>query len=100
MLSPSESTVNVLLSSSAERCTFKIVDGELEEPPKGYFITFSPPPSRWWDDVRFTCSTIQVCESKQVADAWFSKHGFSRGDVLDLETLWNLSKVKHPLVSP
>ena len=97
MLAPLESTVNFLLRSSGQHCAINVVGGELEKSTESYFITFSPPPSRWWDDVKFACSTIQVCESRQVADMWFSQHGFTRGEVLELDTVWKLSKVRSPV---
>ena len=37
-----------------------------------YVIHFSVPPSKWWVDVRFACSTIQVFRDKVEMIDWVS----------------------------
>lgn len=101
MLLPAELTVKILSpSNGGEYVTMKMRGGQIldEAARREYYITFSPPPSTWWNDVRFTCSTIQLCTSKQDAEGLFERLGFRRGDTMDLDTLWELSKVMKPLV--
>ena len=95
MLSPAETAVT-WLTSSGESCTIKVVDGEISdiEALSRYHATFCAPPSKWWNEVRFACSTIQLCKSKQEAEQWNVKHGFYQGEVMSLGTLWELSKAR------
>ena len=60
---------------------------------QSYHVVFSAPPSRWWADVRFACSTIPLCTTRAEAEAWHRRHGFYEGDVMSLATLWGLAKV-------
>lgn len=57
-------------------------------------VHFSVPPSTWWRDVRFACGTIQFFASKQEAQEWPRKRGFHAGDIISLDTAWELSKVR------
>ena len=98
MLSPNEVTVNVL-TASGECARVHIANDQIvqDDPAlKDYFSTFSAPPSTWWKDVRFACSGIQICTSREEADGWHQKHGFPYGDVITLDQLWKLSKVGYP----
>ena len=101
MLSPAEVLVSVL-THRGENLRFQVKDGYFQgaergdgklEPPGNFFAIFSPPPSQWWADVRFTCSTIQICTSREEADQWHSLRGFHKGTALDMATLWKLSNV-------
>lgn len=94
MVSPLETTVTSLMDSG-EKCTIKVVDCKIEDAGalSRYHATFCAAPSRWWNDVRFACSTIQLCESKEEAQSWHRRHSFYEGEVMSLETLWELSKV-------
>ncbi|KAK2804614.1 hypothetical protein FQN51_001815 [Onygenales sp. PD_10] len=56
-------------------------------------VHFSVPPSKWWDNVRFACGTIQLLASEGEAEEWAGKYGFWKGEVMDVSTLWGLSKV-------
>lgn len=98
MLIPAEVTVRAMTPSSNNCITIKITDGEIQDNTalQNYYTVFSSPPSKWWKDVRFACSTIQLCTSRDEADGWHERHGFYRGDVVGLETLWKLSKVCTP----
>ncbi|KAL6866050.1 hypothetical protein ACO1O0_002150 [Amphichorda felina] len=95
MLSPNEVTVNVLTASGEYARVHISNDQIIQDDPalKDYFSTFSAPPSTWWKGVRFACSGIQICTSREEANGWHQKHGFPHGDVITLDQLWKLSKV-------
>jgi hypothetical protein len=102
MLSPDKVNVKVMAPSNGAFLTFEIVGGEIvkaldtgvEIPLYNIFTVFSAPPSQWWNNVRFACSGIQICTSKQEAETWHARHAFHYGDVITLEQLWKLSKVR------
>lgn len=50
---------------------------------KDYVAHFSVPPSQFWIDVRYTCSTIQLFQSEIQAEPWVSQ---SAGDEFDFLT--------------
>jgi hypothetical protein len=76
MLSPVDGTIQIRTRSGAigQELLFQIVDGELSANSEATncVVHFSLPPSKWWDDVRFTCSSIQVFGSKEEPDDWVS----------------------------
>ncbi|KIW35266.1 uncharacterized protein PV07_01970 [Cladophialophora immunda] len=100
MLSPGEVNVKVLTPSQGELLTFEVVDGDItkvigengERSLQQYYAFFSAPPSKWWIDVRFACSGIQICTSEQEAQSFAQRHAFHHGDVISLDKLWKLSK--------
>lgn len=94
MVSPANTTVTCLTASDGP-CTIKVVDGEIAdtEAQSRYHATFCAPPSKWWNNVRFACSTIQLCKTRAEAENWHLRHGFYKGEVMSLGTLWDLSKV-------
>lgn len=93
MLSPAEVTVTWLNPSGP--CAITVTEGKIADADSlsQYHATFCAPPSKWWDDVRFACSTIQLCISREEAETWHRRHGFYEGEVMSLGTLWDLSKV-------
>lgn len=102
MLQPAEVLVSVL-THRAENLQFTVQDNRIHDFRRGYgtqessqnfFVIFSPPPSKWWEDVRFACSTIQVCTSLEEAQQWHASRDFYEGTILDMNTLWDLSKVR------
>jgi len=79
-------------------------------------IHFSVPPSKWWADVRYACSTIQVFRDQAEATEWVRnvscvvqftllmggqcrQYGFNPGETIDLDTMWKLAKVRRPFES-
>lgn len=104
MLSPaSEVAVNALshrgehivVKATDERLNMNVTIDTSERSVRECFVVFSPPPSKWWHDVRFACGTFQLCTSRQEAEKWHESRGFFKGDTVDLETVWELSKVYH-----
>ncbi|KAI1929813.1 hypothetical protein LOZ58_000630 [Ophidiomyces ophidiicola] len=97
MLAPGDVTVTVRSGSIAETLVFQIVGGEIScngsvEKAKDCFVHFSIPPSKWWDNVRLACSTIQIFATEAEAKEWPGKYGFLEGEYMDLGALWRLSK--------
>lgn len=94
MLSPARATVKVL-DAKGELITVSMADGNLELDPtqKELCTVFCTPPSTWWADVHYACSTIQLCTTRDEAEHYHERHGFGKGDTIDVETLWKLSLV-------
>ncbi|KAK2598254.1 hypothetical protein N8I77_011678 [Diaporthe amygdali] len=92
MLSPAKASVKVL-DARGELITVNMADGRLEPgaSQKGLCAVFCTPPSTWWNDVHYACSTIQLCTTRDEAEHYHERHGFGKGDVMDVETLWKLS---------
>jgi hypothetical protein len=101
MLSPlSDVTINalshrgthVVANATDEKLKGTIIAGTDEKSVHECFVVFSAPPSKWWNDVRFACGTIQLCTSLQEAETYHRSRGFYTGDIVDLDTIWKLSK--------
>lgn len=94
MLSPKDAAVRIL-TASGNAITIPVNNDQIrdERALQNYYAVFSASPSKWWKDVRFACSGIQVCTSREEAEQWHEKHGFPPGDIVTLEQLWKLSKV-------
>ncbi|KAF0320331.1 hypothetical protein GQ607_012427 [Colletotrichum asianum] len=60
--------------------------------PKKCVVHFSAPLKTWWTDVRFACGTIHVFGSQAQAAEWCERHEFKYGEVMNLDTMWKLSK--------
>ncbi|KAK2746979.1 hypothetical protein FQN57_002551 [Myotisia sp. PD_48] len=98
MLAPEEVILKARSGSIGKEMTFLISGDQIlcngsEEEGKNCRIHFSIPPSRWWDNVRLACGTIQLFASEAEAREWPEKYGFRKGAYMDLATLWELSKV-------
>jgi hypothetical protein len=65
---------------------YRISAGVLE--PTQDVFHFLTPPSRWWDNVIFTCATFQPFASDPEVDRWCSRHGFERGYTISVERLF------------
>ena len=84
------------LTASGECVRLSFLDGDMV-PDKSHDdmrVVFSAVPSNYWLDVRFACSGIQVCTSLSEAESWHENHGFPRGDIITLQQLWELSRVR------
>jgi hypothetical protein len=44
-----------------------------------------------WDDVVHTCGNQRLFCSEACLDTWLDEHGYERGYVMDLDTLWRLA---------
>lgn len=101
MLSPGEVTVTVMSPTSGKQLSFKIANNEITSvdtateawSKEDCYTAFCVPLRQWWTDVHFACSNIQMCTSKKEAENYPQRHGFLKGEVMDLATLWELSKV-------
>lgn len=95
MLSPARATVKVL-DATGEVITVSMEDGklELDVSQKELCTVFCTPPSTWWADVHYACSTIQLCTRRDEAEQYHERHGFGKGDIMSAETLWKLSLVR------
>ena len=76
MLSPVDGTIQIRTRSGSigQDLLFEIVNGEVSTNSEATdcVVHFSLPPSKWWEDVRFTCSSIQVFGSREEPDEWVS----------------------------
>ncbi len=62
-------------------------------PPGGAAVAhFLVPVARMWDDVLLTCGNQRLFCDEGCVEAWLSRTGRGRGDVLDLATLWRLAQ--------
>ena len=52
---------------------------------------FLVPVAHMWDDVVHTCSNQRLFCSEACLDTWLDEHGYERGYVMDLDTLWRLA---------
>jgi hypothetical protein len=50
------------------------------------------PAAQWWDDVRFTCSTILFFTTDQEVREWSARHDIPAGSTLDLHQAWSLAR--------
>lgn len=101
MLSPKRASVKVL-DARGELITVSMADGklELDASQKELCTVFCTPPSTWWTDVHYACSTIQLCTTRGEAEQYHERHGFGKGDIMSAETLWKLSLVRGQLPHP
>ncbi|KAG6368754.1 hypothetical protein INS49_002968 [Diaporthe citri] len=92
MLSPARASVKVL-GATGEVITVSMANGQLEldGSQEELCTVFCTPPSTWWTDVHYACSTIQLCTTRDEAEQYHERHGFGKGDVMSAETLWKLS---------
>jgi hypothetical protein len=97
MLGTLETTISTRSGSIGKDLTITVADGQIVQTGGNGVgdccVHFSVPPSKWWNNVRFACATIQLFSSRSEAFAWSEKYGFYKGEVLDVKTLWELSKV-------
>lgn len=64
-----------------------------DRPPDGEEVAhFLVPMARVWDDVVTTCANQRLFCSPSCVDRWLDEHGHERGYVMDLATLWRLSR--------
>ncbi len=64
-----------------------------EHPPAGHQVAhFLVPVAHMWDDVVHTCGNQRIFCSTTCIDSWLEQTGNSRGDVMDLATLWRLAE--------
>jgi hypothetical protein len=94
MLAPSQTTISTRSGAIGSELIFKVKDNHLVHIDEDCCAYFSVPPSKWWDNVKFACGTIHVFSSRSEALAWSEKYGFYTGECLDINTFWNLSKVR------
>ena len=61
-------------------------------PPEGDWLAhFLVPVAHMWDDVVHTCGNQRLFCSEACLDGWLGEHGYERGYVMDLDTLWRLA---------
>ncbi|KAH8807368.1 Alkylmercury lyase-domain-containing protein [Xylogone sp. PMI_703] len=97
MLNSADGVIHIHARSGSigQEIHFEIENGTVstKTQTKDPVIHFSVPPSEWWRDVHFTCSTIQVFASEKEPDQWCKQRGFNRGSIISLPTMWELAKV-------
>lgn len=61
-------------------------------PPHGAEVAhFLTPMAHAWDDVVRTCANQRIFCGPACVDAWMEREAVTRGDVIDLPTLWRLA---------
>ncbi|RNL60874.1 hypothetical protein EFK50_21150 [Nocardioides marmoriginsengisoli] len=64
-----------------------------QEPPEGDQVAhFLVPVANMWDDVVRTCAHQRIFCSEACVDNWTASAGRTKGEVLDLPTLWRLAE--------
>ncbi|KAL7892179.1 Alkylmercury lyase domain-containing protein [Trichoderma sp. SZMC 28014] len=85
--------LRVLAASRNDELQIEWRNGELVTTGcKDYVAHFSVVPSKYWIDVHYTCSTIQLFQSESQVEPWLSKHGISKGSLISFEQLLGLAK--------
>ncbi|KAK0660336.1 hypothetical protein DIS24_g3437 [Lasiodiplodia hormozganensis] len=96
LLAESTTPVKVIVRSGSigDELLFQVSKAgiQLQGQEKDCVVHFSAPPSTWWVDVKFACGTIHVFKDKAEANDWCETHGFRHGAIMDLDTMWKLSK--------
>ena len=67
------------------------IEGGAPRPPH-LLVHIAVPAKRWWEDVRYTCSTILFFDSEGEIDAWCQARGMPRGAVLSIHQCWQLAQ--------
>lgn len=85
---------SVLVATTCPACgralAWTVTDAQ---PPAGAEVAhFLVPMSRVWDDVVFTCSNQRLFCAEPCVDDWLARLERPRGYVMDLATLWRLSR--------
>lgn len=64
-----------------------------KRPPEGDQVAhFLVPAAQMWDNVLHTCAHQRIFCSESCVDAWLAVDGRTKGDVIDLATLWRLAQ--------
>lgn len=84
---------DVLVSTRCPACGRPLawVVGREAPPSGGEVAHFLVPAARIWDDVVYTCANQRLFCAEACVDAWLSRSGNERGDVMDLATLWRFA---------
>jgi hypothetical protein len=85
---------DVTITSNAgghgNQLTIHVKDGHVLE--KDILVHFPVPMSQAWDNVIYTCSTMQFFEDEAQIDDWARRHNIPRGDVQPIENIWRFSR--------
>jgi hypothetical protein len=95
MRAPLPTTISTRSGAIGKELKFEVNNNHLVGADQESCAHFSVPPSRWCDNVKFACGTIHVFPSRSEALAWPEQHGFYKGECLEINTLWELAKVRH-----
>jgi hypothetical protein len=60
---------------------------------KDLLVHFSIPAKRFWDNVIYTCSNLLTFDNERQINDWCNRHNMTKGEVLTLEQVWELSKI-------
>jgi hypothetical protein len=55
-------------------------------------VHLAVPAARWWDDITFACGTILLFAAGDSIDAWCERHGIPRGEIVAVQTMWDLAR--------
>ena len=82
--------ITTTIGAETKQISIHIINGDIQE--KNYYIHFPIPMKNAWDNVIYTCSNMLVFENAQQVDQWTKKHNIPKGDIQDIENVWNFSK--------
>jgi hypothetical protein len=60
---------------------------------KDLLVHFSITAKRFWDNVIYTCSNLLTFDNERQINDWCNRHNMTKGEVLTLEQVWELSKI-------
>lgn len=84
-----DATVVARYGGEADTVRYEVKSGCVA--PDGDLFHLSTPPSRWWPNVVFACSTFQPFRSEGEIDRWCADHDLPRGGVMTIPQLWGFA---------
>lgn len=82
--------IRTSIGAETKQIDIHIYNGEIQD--KNYVVHFPIAMKNAWDNVIYTCSNMLIFENEKQLDLWCQKHNMPKGDVQQIETIWNFSK--------
>lgn len=90
-LTKTDTDISTKLMGEETPIVLQIRNGEIVQ--KDYFVHFSIPASKIWDNVIYTCSMMLVYKSESQIDDWCKQHNKPKGEVVLIAQVWELAKL-------
>lgn len=90
-LTKADTNISTKLMGEESSIVLQIRNGEIMQ--KDYFVHFSIPAGKIWDNVIYTCSMMLVYKSESQIDAWCKQHNKPKGEVVPIAQVWELAKL-------
>ena len=82
--------IDSTLGAHGEKVTLHVRNGEVLEGE--LLIHFPIPMEKAWDNVIYTCSTMQLFRDEAQVDDWCRRHNIPRGDVQKVGSFWEFTQ--------